>query len=522
MLRTPSPSPKVSTTFVIIAVIIWSFALSSPAWGQNLGVLSPKEKKPAATVKVEVKDAEGKKPAEVKVEVSGKEVETEAGKKKVETPPKLLPSSEDRIAPVATEKIDEAGKKVGEKIDEVAEKSSYVFGDWVRAKAFNGITWLKLLSTLFILLIVLVVERSLNYFIRRRLRRIEVEDREPTWSEVLLEALCKPLCLFIWIYGSYFALSPLFVHFEIPFGTNFLKNYARKGADIGGLFAVLWFIFRVIRLVDVELETRAKSPESRIEDLQASLVGKTLRWVVAIVGSIIIVQYVTGIQTGPLIASLGIGGLAVALAAKESIANLFGTVTIVFDKPFKVGDRILIDKYDGFVDAVGYRSTRLRLWNGNLVTIPNEKITNSSVENFARRPHIWWYTNITITYDTPPDKVNLAVEIVKEILENDDETRKDCPPWVFFDGFNEWSLNIRVMSWFKREGLEPTQFDYYTWRQRNCDKILRRFNEEGIQFAFPTRTTHLANDDKRQLKLLMLHNENEERSMESPLNSRHS
>jgi MscS family membrane protein len=354
------------------------------------------------------------------------------------------------------------------------------------------------------LLTVLVLERTLNYLIKRRLRRIETEERAPTWIELLLRALCRPLCLVIWVYGSYFALSPLFVHFDVPFSANVLKSYSGKVADIGGLFVVAWFIFRVVRLVDLELETRAKSPESKIDYLQASLVGKTLRWVVVIVGSILIIQYVTRIQAGPLIASLGIGGLAVALAAKESIANLFGTVTIVFDRPFKVGDRILIDKHDGFVEAVGYRSTRLRLWNGNLVTIPNEKITNSNVENFARRPHIWWRTDMTITYDTPPEKVDRAVEILKDILQSDEETSAEKPPWVFFDGFNEWSLNLRMTAWFTPHDKEPSQFDYYSWRERNCRQILRRFNQEGIQFAFPTRTTHLANDDQRQLKLMML------------------
>ncbi|MEJ2717269.1 MAG: mechanosensitive ion channel [Deltaproteobacteria bacterium] len=169
-----------------------------------------------------------------------------------------------------------------------------------------------------------------------------------------------------------------------------------------------------------------------------------------------------------------------------------------------------IDSYDGFVEAVGYRSTKIRLWSGNLVNLPNQKIISSSAENFARRRQIWWRTDITITYDTPPDKVDRAVEIIRDTLLADEETSKERPPWVFFDGFNEWSLNIRVLAWFQPAGRTPEQFDYYTWRQRSCRKILRSFAEEGIQFAFPTRTTYLANDDQRQLKLMMLGPENTE------------
>jgi MscS family membrane protein len=156
------------------------------------------------------------------------------------------------------------------------------------------------------------------------------------------------------------------------------------------------------------------------------------------------------------------------------------------------------------------------------VNLPNQKIISSSTENFARRRHIWWRTDITITYDTPPDKVDRAVEIIEDILKQDEETSRERPPWVFFDGFNEWSLNIRVLAWFQPHGKEPQQFDYYTWRQRNCRKILRLFAEEGIQFAFPTRTTYLANDDQRQLKLMMLQPEDFEDGMDNPFKGRNS
>ena len=125
--------------------------------------------------------------------------------------------------------------------------------------------------------------------------------------------------------------------------------------------------------------------------------------------AILIIQNLTGVKIGPLLASLGIGGIAVALAAKDSIANFFGTLTILFDKPFQVGERVIIDSYDGVVEDVGFRSTRIRTLTGHLVTIPNEKVVNSGLENIAKRPHIRWLTNITITYDTPPEKVEKAV-----------------------------------------------------------------------------------------------------------------
>ncbi len=439
---------------------------------------------------------------ETKPESAGQQ--TDKGTEKGDAGLQILPKPEERMAPIETDTIDEASRHITTKLEEIAVRLSRIAGNWVYSDAVLGIPWIKLVFSLVVLGVVLLFERILYSIIRKRLDRITEENRPPTWPEVLLGAVYKPLALFIWIYGAYTALSPIFLHLDMPWETNVLKDTAKQIADTGGLLALIWFVVRVFRLVDLELERRAQSPESRIDDLEASLIGKTLRWIVILFGALVVFQYVTGIAAGPLIASLGIGGLAIALAAKESISNMFGTVTIVFDKPFKVGDRIKLDDFDGFVEAVGYRSTRLRLWNGNLLTVPNQRVISSTVENFARRRHIWWRTDITITYDTPPDKVDKAVQRIKEILAEDEETSRDSPCWVFFDAFNEWSLNIRVLAYFKPFGKEPVQPDYLAWRERLCRKILRAFEEEGISFAFPTRTTHLANDDKRQLKLQML------------------
>jgi len=234
------------------------------------------------------------------------------------------------------------------------------------------------------------------------------------------------------------------------------------------------------------------------------LVGTTLRIFIIIIGGMIVIQNLTGLQLGPLIASLGIGGLAVALAAKESIANFFGTLTILFDKPFQVGERIVIDNYDGTVESVGFRSTRIRTLTGHQVSIPNEKVVNSALENIGRRPHIRWLTNITITYDTPPDKVEKAVKIIEDILENHEGMNKDFPPRIYFNNFNDCSLNIMVVAWYH----PPEYWTYQAWIQKTCFEIMREFEKEGIEFAFPTQTLYLANDEKRQLKLKLLSGEN--------------
>jgi MscS family membrane protein len=191
---------------------------------------------------------------------------------------------------------------------------------------------------------------------------------------------------------------------------------AQRTADIAGTVAIVWFLYNLVQLLDARLKRWAISTSSDIDEIIVPLVGKSLRVFIVVVGGMVVVKNLTGIEIGPLLASLGIGGLAVALAAKDSIANFFGTLTILFDKPFQVGERIVIDNYDGVVESVGFRSSRIRTLTGHLVTIPNEKLVNSTVENIGKRPHIRWLTNIGITYDTPPGKVEEAVRILETIL----------------------------------------------------------------------------------------------------------
>jgi MscS family membrane protein len=275
---------------------------------------------------------------------------------------------------------------------------------------------------------------------------------------------------------------------------------AQKAADVGGTIALFWFILSFVQILDVYLKKWAAATESTIDDMLVPIVAKTLRVFIIVIGGVIVIQNLTGLKIGPLLASLGIGGLAVALAAKDSIANFFGTLTILFDKPFQVGQRIVIDKYDGVVESVGFRSTQVRTLTGHLVTIPNEKLSNSSLENIGERPYIRWLTKIGITYDTPPDKVEKAVQMIREILENHEGMKEDFPPRVFFNAFNDWSLNIMVIAWYH----PPNYWDYQEWLQKICLEIMRRFEAEDIDFAFPSSTIYMANDDKRQLKLMML------------------
>ena len=228
-----------------------------------------------------------------------------------------------------------------------------------------------------------------------------------------------------------------------------------------------------------------------------------------------------GVSLVPILTGVGIGGLAIALAARPTLENIIGSFMIFLDKPFRVGQRVNVMGQNGTVESVGLRSTKIRLGTGHQTSIPNEKMTATEIENIARRPYIRRVFNITITYDTPPEKINRAVEILREILsipeapetepilitgsmESNSETtahpneainQEDFPPRVYFNEFNNDSLNILVIYWY-----HPAEYWNYLEHANWVNiKIMERFKAEGIDFAYPTQTLHLAGDNKRPL-----------------------
>jgi MscS family membrane protein len=204
-----------------------------------------------------------------------------------------------------------------------------------------------------------------------------------------------------------------------------------------------------------------------------------------------------GFNVSTLLAGLGVGGLAVALAAQDTLKNFIASIMILLDKPYKVGHRIVVKGHDGVVEEIGLRSTKMRLLTGHLTTIPNDQMASTDVENIGRRPHIRRLTNISITYDTPPEKVEKAVSIVLGILDNHEGMDPELPPRAYFSEFNPASLNLLVLYWY-----HPADYwGFMEHSQRVNIQIMKAFEKEGIKFAFPTTTTYLTQDGGQPLNV---------------------
>ncbi len=175
-------------------------------------------------------------------------------------------------------KLDRAGEKISDGIDRFGQKAASRFGGWINAEILAGITWMKLLFCLLLLFVVAVTERLTQAVIRRHQGDPAIDMETAPIRVLVLEALSRPLSLFIWVYGIYAVLAPLFVNFRQPDGTNLIHLVVQKAADVGAAIAIIWFIMRLVAIVDVHLKKWAASTESTTDDLLVPLVGKKFVW----------------------------------------------------------------------------------------------------------------------------------------------------------------------------------------------------------------------------------------------------
>ncbi len=268
-----------------------------------------------------------------------------------------------------------------------------------------------------------------------------------------------------------------------------------------------WSAWAATDLISNAYVRRPEGGKSAFDKMVVPLFRKTVKLFIIALAVIYIAESLE-IALAPLLASFGLVGLAISFAAQDTIKNLFGGITVYVDRPFKVGERVLFRGYDGAIEEIGFRSTKLRTATGHLVTIPNASITSEPVENPARRPYIRRVLNVTITYDTPRDKIEQAVQIIRDLFEEEGIRepihpvigKDEFPPRAFFNDFNAESLNIFVIYWY----APPAWWDYLQHAQHFNLRLFEEFERAGIDFAFPTRTLYLAGDQKRELALKKL------------------
>lgn len=250
-------------------------------------------------------------------------------------------------------------------------------------------------------------------------------------------------------------------------------------------FFVMLILYRAVDILSTYLESIAEKTESTLDDQLVPLVRKSLKIFVVVIGILFILQNLEFNITA-LLAGLSIGGLALALAAQESLKNLFGSLMIFIDRPFQVGDYIIAPGLEGMVEEVGFRSTRIRSFYKSLVSIPNGKLSDMTIDNMGLRQYRRLLTKVAITYDTPPDLIEAFIEGIRKLIKEHPQTWKEYYHVRFYEMDNS-SLNILVYCFFD----VPDWTGELEAREEILLSITRLAEDLGVRFAFPTSTIHV-------------------------------
>jgi len=326
------------------------------------------------------------------------------------------------------------------------------------------------------------VSKLLDYVIQVQLRKW-ASRTSTRFDDLLLELLRGPVKIIAFVVFLHIGLRV----FAWPdWAAKFISNGLKIIVACSLTYVVIKFVDLLMGVWKQRVEV---SQESVGLDMQLfPVVRKTLKIFVVIVAVLVTLQNL-GMNVTGLLASLSIGGLAVGLAAQDTLSNLFGAVMIFADKPFRVGDRVQLDAIDGSVEAIGLRSTRVRNLDGHLVTIPNRTMANANIINVTKRPNIKTVMNIGVTYDTTARNVQRAMEIIEEVFRPHPLTADLI---VSFNKFESSSLNILVVHWWNSTDYKQ----YLAGLQKMNLELKRRFDEERISFAFPSQTVYLRQDSQ--------------------------
>lgn len=304
-----------------------------------------------------------------------------------------------------------------------------------------------------------------------------------TWDDELLVALRGPATLFLGT-TAFWSVEPAIALRRAA------SEVLGRGVDALLVVSLLWGLFGLLDVLADRVGRRiAKAGDAKDRGGALSLVAITTKAakVLLVIFGFIVVLGQLGLKVSGIIAGLGIGGIAVALASQKTLENLFGSFTIGVDRPLHIGDFVKVDDLVGTVEQVGLRSTRFRTLDRTLVTMPNGRLSEMRIENYSVRDRLRLYQKFGLAYSTSPAVVRRIVEEMRGFLAERPSIYPDAIH-VNFVGLGDSTLTIEVMAWV--ETREWTEF--LTWREETLLGLMEIVEKNGASFAFPTQTIHMA------------------------------
>ncbi len=353
------------------------------------------------------------------------------------------------------------------------------------AKTYWGNTVGEWALSLFLILGVLLFSKFLSAIITRALKKL-VGKTENTIDDAIFQIVDEPLRLIISLTGAWMAFGLL----EWP---QLIQQIGSISFYFVAVLSCAWILDRFFcRLFEEFIVPLTQKTETDLDDQLLPIAKRGVRTIIWAVAFIVGVDN-AGYDIGAVLAGLGIGGLAFALAAQDTVSNLFGSITIFVDKPFKVGERVQVSGIDGVVLEIGTRSTRIRTLEGRIVTIPNSQFTDNAVTNVSSEPTRKVCVDLGLTYDTTPEQIETAIQILRNIVSETDSVLDDHYAW--FGSFGDFSLGVSLIYYIKKDSpLVDTQTEVNL-------KIMREFAKANLEMAFPTQTLyHINQGQQAELK----------------------
>ena len=298
-------------------------------------------------------------------------------------------------------------------------------------------------------------------------------------DDLIVDLLEGPVLFTIFIVTLYFGERLL------TMSAGFSDLYS-KIVSILFIINIAWYLMRFMNgLIKHYVTPLTAKTKTDLDDHMLPIIRKLVNFVIVAIVAIMIIDRL-GYNVSSLLAGLGLGGLAFALAAQDMVANLFGGIAILLDKPFKIGDRVKVDTVDGFVREIGLRTTRVETFGGTIIVVPNSKMVNSIAENISAEKERRMTFTIGVEYDTPVKKLEEGKKLIEQNLKKvTGLNHKEFA--IHFVEFAASSLNIRVQYWITKKGMD----DYFGVQDTLLLGIKKDFEKAKIEMAFPTQTIYV-------------------------------
>jgi MscS family membrane protein len=348
-----------------------------------------------------------------------------------------------------------------------------------------GLSWWQWLALPAVVALAIAAGAVLGFVTRAILTRLAARTRTE-WDDVVIVRVAGPLTT-LWAIAFLTVVHPWL---DLGGGAEAVLGKILRAATY------LTFFWAGFRLVDIAFVAAGAAPWTRANAGLAGLLplGRKLSKIVLLAIGAVAVLNELGFQVASLLAGLGIGGVALALAAQKTVENLFGSVSIGVDQPFRVGDFVKVEDFVGTVESIGMRSTRFRTLDRTIITVPNGKLADSRTETFAPRDRIRLYANLALSYHTTAEQMRKVLSGIEGALRSHPTLSKDTPS-VRFTELREWALNVEVVAWF-----QTADWNAFTAIRQD---LLLRFMEiveaAGTSFALPRREVRLADAQDRKL-----------------------